>query len=394
MLLICLCMSQTARYKYRLYPNGVQRKALACTFGCARYVYNFSLALRKEEPMTYSESSRRLTLLKKETEWLNEVSSVALQQSLRDLQTAFVNFFNKRADTPRFKKKSERQSARFVQTSFKLNHSKLSLARVPGLVRVRWSRCLPSVPSSVTVERDPAGRYFASFVVRFEPVKLRARDKRVGIDMGITDLIVTSDGVKSGNHRHFQRLETRLARAQKSLARKQKGSNNRSKQRLKVAKIHARIADARRDALNRLSTELVRTYDTICVEDLSVRNMIRNRRLSKAISDASWGMFVRMLEYKTEWYGGEVLKIDRWYASSKTCANCGHVVDKLPLRIRVWTCSRCMAVLDRDINAAKNILAVGSTVWRSRRCDIAQSPDASGESVNPGAAMCGAGCSQ
>ncbi len=222
-------------------------------------------------------------------------------------------------------------------------------------------------------------RYFASFVVRFEPVKLRARNKQVGIDMGITDLIVTSDGFKSGNHRHFQRLETRLARAQRSLSRKQKGSNNRRKQRLKVAKIHARIADARKDALDRLSTELVRTYDTICLEDLSVRNMVRNRRLSKAISDASWGMFVRMLEYKAEWYGGAVVKIDRWYPSSKTCSTCGHVVDKMPLSTRTWTCSKCRTDHDRDINAAKNILAVGYTVWRSGRCENARSPDASEE---------------
>ncbi|GMQ80632.1 MAG: RNA-guided endonuclease TnpB family protein [Rhodothermia bacterium] len=375
-------MSQTAQYKYRLYPNGRQREALACAFGCVRYVYNWGLELRTEEPMTYARSSKRLTHLKKETEWLNEVSSVALQQSLRDLQTAFVRFFEKQAQFPSFKKKSERQTARFVQTSFQLKRGKLSLARVPGLIRVAWSRDLPSVPSSVTVERDPSGRYFASFVVAFDPIKLPARDKQVGIDMGITDLIVTSDGFKSGNHRHFRRFEKRLARAQRSLSRKQKGSNNRRKQRLRVAKIHARIADCRKDALDRLSTNLVRTYDLICLEDLSVKNMVRNRRLSKAVSDASWGMFVRMLEYKAEWYGGAVVKIDRWYASSKTCSNCGHVVDKLPLTIRLWTCSKCMAELDRDINAAKNILAVGTTVI------------ASGESVNPVAAMRGVGCSQ
>jgi len=372
-------MFQTASYKYRLYPNEKQRKALACTFGCARYVYNWGLELRKEEHTSYAESSRRLTLLKRETEWLNDVSSVALQQSLRDLQTAFVNFFEKRAEMPSFKKKSHRQTARFVQTSFKLESGKLSLARVPGPIKVRWSRSLASVPSSVTVERDPGGRYFASFVIQFNPVKLHARDKRVGIDMGITDVIVTSDGFKSGNHRHFKRLEKRLARAQRSLSRKQKGSSNGRKQRLKVARIHARIADSRKDALDRLSTHLVRTYDLICVEDLAVKNMVRNRRLSKAISDAGWGMFIRMLEYKAEWYGGDVVKIDRWYPSSKTCSACSHVVDKLPLGIRTWTCSNCMAVLDRDINAAKNILAVGYTVWRSRRCDIDQSPDASEE---------------
>ena len=320
---------------------------------------------RKEEHMTYAESSKLLTALKKETEWLNDVSSVAVQQSLRDLHIAFVNFFNKRAEFPSFKKKSHRQTARFVQTSFQLKSGKLSLSRVSGPVKVAWSRELPSVPSSVTIERDPSGRYFASFVVVLKPIKLPARDKRVGIDLGITDLIVTSDGLKSGNHRHFQRLERRLARAQRSLSRKQKGSINRRKQRLKVAKIHARIADRRKDALDRLSTKIVRAYDLICVEDLAVKNMVRNKRLSKAISDASWGTFVRMLEYKAEWYGSAVVKIDRWYPSSKTCSNCGYVVDKLPLNIRVWTCSRCMADHDRDINAAKNILAVGYTVIAS-----------------------------
>ena len=201
-----ICMFQ-ARYQYRVYPNEKQRIALACTFGCARYVYNWGLALRKEEHMSYAETSKRLTRLKKETEWLRDVSSVAVQQSLRDLQTAFVNFFEKRAEFPSFKKKSHRQSARFVQTSFKLEGDKLSLARVPGPIRVRWSRSLPSCPSSVTIERDPAGRYFASFVIQFEPIKLPVRDKRVGIDLGITDLIVTSGGFKSGNHRHFRGLE-------------------------------------------------------------------------------------------------------------------------------------------------------------------------------------------
>ena len=368
-----------ARYRYRFYPNGEQRKALACTFGCTRYVYNWGLELRKKEHMSSARSSQCLTALKKETEWLNDVSSVALQQSLRDVQTAFVNFFEKRADFPSFKKKSQRQSARFVQTSFELKRGKLSLARVPGLIKVRWSRELPSDPSSVTVERDPSGRYFASFVVAFEPVKLRARDKHVGIDMGITDIIATSEGFKSGNRRHFQRLEKRLARANRSLSRKQKGSTNWRKQRLRVARIHAMIADRRKDSLDWLSTKIVRKYDLIFVEDLAVKNMLLNRRLSKAISDAGWGMFVRMLEYKAEWYGGEVVKIDRWYPSSKTCSSCGHVVDKLPLNIRTWTCSKCMTVLDRDINAAKNILAVGTTVWRNRGCDIAQSPHASEE---------------
>jgi len=246
-----------ARYKYRLYPNLEQRKALACTFGCARYVYNWALALRKEENISYAESSRRLTRLKKETEWLSEVSSVAVQQSLRDLQAAFVNFFEKRADSPSFKKKSHRQTARFVQTSFQLKSGKLALARVPGLVRVRWSRSLPSRPSSVTIERDPSGRYFASFVVAFEPVKLPVRDKRVGIDMGIADIIATSEGFKSGNRRHFRALESRLRRANRSLSRKQNGSTAWRKQRLKVARIHAQIADRRKDALDRLSTELV-----------------------------------------------------------------------------------------------------------------------------------------
>ena len=356
-----------------------QRKVLACTFGCARYVYNWALALRKKEHMSYSESSRRLTRLKKETKWLSDVSSVAIQQSLIDLQTAFVNFFKEQAEFPSFKKKSHRQTARFVRTSFEMKGGKLSLARVPGLVRVRWSRSLPSVPSSVTIERDPAARYFASFVVAFEPVKLPARDKRVGIDMGITDIIATSDGFKSGNHRHFRGLESRLRRANRSLSRKQEGSRNWRKQRLKVARIHARIADRRKDALDRLSTDLVRSYELICVEDLAVKNMLLNKKLSKAISDAGWGMFVRMLEYKAEWYGGALVKIDRWYPSSKTCCACGHVVDKLPLGIRTWTCSKCLAEHDRDVNAAKNILAVGYTVWRSRRCVFAQSPDASEE---------------
>ncbi len=345
----------TARFKYRLYPNADQRTSLAQTFGCARYAYNWALALRKEEPMSYHESSSRLTAHKKEVPWLNEVSCVPVQQSLRHLQTAFKNLKERRSGFPSFKRKHDRQSAEFTRSAFSLRDGRLFLGKVPGLVRIRWSRDLPSEPTTVTVERDTAGRYFASFVVAFNPKPLPLTAKAVGIDLGLNDIFVASDGFKSGNPRHLKHLEATLKRAQRSLSRKQKGGANRQKARVKVAKIHARIADARKDWLDKCSTELVRRYDRIVVEDLRVTNMVKNHTLAQAISDASWGQFVRMLQYKAAWYGKEVVLVAPQY-TSRDCSDCGHRTGSLPLHIRRWECPACGSAHDRDVNAAINVL--------------------------------------
>lgn len=352
---------KTARYKYRIYPNRVQRQELAQTFGCVRYVYNHILALRKEEKMNYAESDKRLTALKKETDFLYDVSCVPLQQGLRDQQTAFVNFFNKRSQFPSFRKKSNRQTARYTRSAFKVRDGKLMLGKMTGLMKVKWSRELPSDPSTVTIEQTPDGRYFASFVVEISPEELPARDKQVGIDLGINDVITRSDGYKSGKL-DMSSGQAKLARLQRKMSRAEKGGSNRFKLRQKLARQHARMKDIRQDFLHKEALKIVRRYDFVAMEDLSIKNMVRNKRLAKAISFASWGELLRMLEYKLEWYGGSMVKIDRWYPSSKTCSSCGYECDSLALSIRTWDCPKCEAVHDRDVNAAINILAVGHTV--------------------------------
>ncbi len=350
------------RYKYRLYPNLEQKKALANTFGCARYAFNWALNLRIAEPMSYNESSARLTAHKKETDWLGEVSCVPVQQALRHLNTAFLGLKHGRG-FPRFKSKKNRQSAEFTLSGFKLKYSKLHLGKTPGPIKVRWSRELPSEPTTATVTLEPDGRYFVTFVVEVEAVMLPATAKQVGIDLGLTDLIVTSSGFKSGNPRNLRNLEGKLALEQRRLSRKQKGSRAWDKQRRKVARVHSRIRDRRKDFLDNLSTELVRKNDLIVVEDLRVANMLKMRSLSKAISDASWSMFVRMLKYKCELSGRVFLKVNPAY-TSRMCSDCGKIAESMPLEVRTWKCE-CEAEHDRDINAAINILRSGMTVYAS-----------------------------
>lgn len=363
-----------ARYTYRIYPNAVQKQVLARTFGCARYVYNWALSLRKEEPMTYGESSARLTAHKKEVSWLGEVSCVPVQQALRHLNTAFKNM-NHGKGFPRFKSKKHRRTAEFTVSGFKLTSNKLQLGKIPGLVRVRWSRELPSAPSTATVILDPDGRYFVTFCVDVISVKLPATAKQVGIDLGLTDFFVTSDGLKTGNPRYFNKLERKLARAQRKLSSKTKGSRNQEKQRLRVARIYSRIRDRRKDFLDKLSSKLVQEYDLIVIEDLRVANMLKMRSLAKAISDASWSQFAGMLEYKCAWYGKTCVRVNPAYTST-TCSECGCIATSMPLHVREWTCA-CGAEHDRDVNAAVNILAAGQAVWRNTL------PDASGGDVRP-----------
>jgi putative transposase len=298
-------------------------------------------------------------------QFLNEVSCVPLQQGLRNLQKAFTNFWAGRAKYPNFKKKRSGGSAEFTRSAFKWKDGQLWLAKSSSPLPIRWSRTLPKgcEPSTVTVRLDASGRWFVSLLVDDHTLKsLPQVDKAVGIDAGITSLIATSDGEKIANPKHFKRLRHKLRQAQKTLSRRVKGSLNREKTRREVARIQAAIADARKDFLHKLTTRLVRENQTIAVEDLAVKNMMKNHKLAQSIADCSWGELVRQLEYKCHWYGRTLVKIDRWVPSSKRCGKCGHVVDKLPLDVREWECPECGTHHDRDINAAQNILAAGLAV--------------------------------
>lgn len=356
-------------YKFRFYPTPEQEDILARTFGCTRFVYNHMLRMRTDawyergESIGYHETSAALTLLKKQPEyaWLNEVSSVPIQQALRHLQQAFNNFFAKRAHYPSLRSKHGRQAATYAASAFKWDGRALTLAKMKQPLKIRFSRTIPKAAkvTTVTVSRDPAGRYFVSLLCDDCVAPKPAIENKVGIDLGLSHFAVLSNGEKVAAPNTLRRYEKRLGVLQRRLSKKQKGSNNRAKARKKVARLHAKIADTRRDFLHKLSTRLIRENQAIAVETLSVKNMQKNRRLSKSISDASWSEFLRQLEYKALWYGRELIGIDRWYPSSKRCSNCGHVEAKMPLTKRQWTCPECNTHHDRDINAARNILAAG-----------------------------------
>lgn len=360
-------------FKYRFHPTNKQAAELSRTFGCVRKVYNLALEARtvawfqRQERVNYNATSAMLTQWKKTEElaFLCEVSSVPLQQTLRHLQGAFSNFFEGRAKYPRFKsKKRNRRCAEYTKSAFTYRDGALTLAKMKSPLAIVWSRPLPegAKPSMVTVSQDSAGRWFVSMLCEDASVRpFPALDTAVGIDAGITTLVTLSTGEKITNPRHERRDRTRLAKAQRVLAKKEKGSRNRDKARVKVAKVHARIADRRRDFLHQLTTRLVRENQTIVIEDLTVRNMVKNRSLARAISDAAWTDMRSMLEYKCTWYGRNLVAIDRWFPSTKLCSACGTVQDKLPLHVREWTCG-CGATHDRDVNAACNILAAGLAV--------------------------------
>ncbi len=381
-------MKQPRAYRYRCYPTPAQVATMARTFGCARFVFNWAFQLRRaayqerQEHLSYQDTSAALTILKQqpETAWLTEVSSVPLQQALRHLDTAFRGFFAKRVRYPRFKQKRGRQTATYASSAFRFEAATrmLTLAKMEEPLAIRWSRPLPkgAMPTTVTVSRDAAGSYFVSLLVEEEIASLPAVETggQVGIDLGLHDVMVFDSGEKVGNPHFFQQEEAKLASAQRRLAKKLRGSRNRDKARRKVARIHARIADRRTDFLHKLSTRLIRENQTICVERLAVKAMGKHPTLAKAIHDVGWGEFIRLLTYKAAWYGRTLVQIDHWEPSSKRCSACGQVLDTLPLDMRAWACPNpdCGAVHDRDVNAAKNILAMGLTVT------------ACGEPVRPG----------
>ncbi|MFE4414944.1 RNA-guided endonuclease InsQ/TnpB family protein [Streptomyces sp. NPDC056821] len=360
-------------FKYRFYPTGAQAAELSRTFGCVRKVYNMALAARTEawarqERVNYNQTSAMLTEWKKTEElaYLGEVSAVPLQQALRHLQAAFAGFFGKRAKYPRFKsRKKSRRSAEYTTSGFRIRDGQLTLAKMDRPLDIVWSRPLPegASPSTVTVSQDSAGRWFVSMLCEDPGVRpLPAADAAVGIDVGLDHLLTLSSGEKIANPRHERKDRARLARAQRELSRKARGDGaNRYKARLKVAKIHARIADRRRDHLHKLTTRLVCENQTLVIEDLTVRNMVKNRSLARAVSDAAWSRFRSMLEYKAAWYGREVIAVDRFFPSSRLCSACGALAESMPLSVRSWTCA-CGATHDRDANAAKNLLAAGLAV--------------------------------
>jgi putative transposase len=387
-------MKQKRAYRYRCYPTSTQAAVLARTFGCARFVYNWALRLRtdayyeRQERLNYVDLSAALTTLKQQsnTVWLNEVSSVPIQQALRHLETALRNFFAGRAKYPTFHKKHGAQSATYASSAFRWNAQQctLTLAKMDTPLHIHWSRPLPNgaTPATVTVSRDTAGRYFVSILLEEEIAPLPATTGQVGIDLGLHDMVVLDSGEKVGTPRFFQADQKHLAKAQRRLAKKKLGSKNRDKARKKVARIHARIADRRRDFTHKLSTRIIRENQTICIESLQVKAMVKHPTLAKAIHDVGWGEFVRQLEYKAVWYGRTLVKIDKWYPSSKRCHSCGHILDSLTLDVRHWTCPECGVIHDRDVNAAQNILAVGRTV------------SAYGETVRPTTASARVGTSR
>ena len=368
-------------YRFRFYPTPGQEVILARTFGCARFAYNHMLRLRtdawyqRQERVGYHETSAALTALKKTPEhaWLNEVSSVPVQQALRHLQTAFANFFARRAKYPNFRRKDGVQSAEYTTSAFKWDGVSLKLAKMDAPLAIRWSRTIPqgAKVTTVTVSKDTAGRYHVSMLCDDVVAARPKAQSQVGIDLGLTHFAILSTGEKIAAPNAFRKNEAKLARLQRRLAKKQKGSANRKKAKLKVARMHARTADSRRDFLHKLSTRLINENQVIAIESLSVKNMQKNRSLAKSISDASWSEFVRQLEYKAQWYGRTLVGIDRWYPSSKRCSGCGHTVARMPLNVRSWTCPECGSIHDRDINAARNVLAAGLAV------------SAHGESVSP-----------
>jgi len=361
-----------ARYKYRIYPNHIQITKLNQLFGCCRYVWNQSLAYcnqlyssGQKKPSYVDLTKQFITQAKKELLWLKEVASTPLQQSLKDLDQAYNNFFNSctgkrkgiKVKLPKFKTRKSRQAVRFVGVNYKIGQDKIYLPKV-GKIKIVWSRPKPLKPSSVTIIKDSAGRYFASFVVEISPESLPKTDSSIGIDLGISTFATLSNGEKFEAPKPLKQNLKKLAKFQRKFAKTQPGSKRREKRRLKIAKLHGKIQDIRTDFLHKLSTDLVRNYDTIVLEDLNVSGMVRNRKLAKAISDLGWRKFRTLTEAKCEKYGREFRVINRWEPTSQKCSCCGFKGGKKELNVREWTCLNCGTFHDRDVNAAINILEV------------------------------------
>lgn len=364
-------------YKYRFYPDDEQVELLAKTFGW------YALCITKYSdtaltPITQQRKMFRilalmpdLRLLKnnRNLHFLTRCPAFPCNNAWGINKRLSVTFLPVELKYPTFKKKNGQQAAEFTYRAFTYKDGNLCIAKSKTPLAIRWSRELPSIPSTITITKDCAGRYFVSCLCEFEPVLLPVTDKVIGIDLGITDIVITSDGEKSGNPRHTRTYAAKLAKAQRKLAKKKLGSSNRRKAKINVARVHTKLTDCRKDFLHKQSSKLVNDNQVICVETLRIKNMIKNGKLSKSIADASWGELTRQLEYKSNWAGRTFVAIDQWFPSSKRCDCCGYIADKLPLDVRSWTCPKCLTTLDRDINAANNIkrqgmslIAFGATV--------------------------------
>ena len=361
----------TIGYKYRIYPNKTQQSLINRTLGCCRFVFNHFLAVRHDQwganhqSVTYIQTAALLTGLKQreETCWLKDVDSMALQESLRNLDNAYKNFFEKRAKYPRFKSKhchSQSYRTRNQSNGIRFVGGRLKLPKV-GLVKIKQSRGFEGRILNATVSRTASGKYFVSLCVEQDMENLRQGNNggQVGIDVGLKEFYSDSNGNTVANPRILRKLSKKLAREQRKLSRKMPRSKNRDKQRVRAARVHEKIANIRKDFLHKVSTQLVRENQTIAVEDLKLKNMLKNRKLAKAISDVSWGEFFRQLEYKAGLHGAEVLKVPTFYPSSQTCHVCGYQNPAVKnLSVREWTCPNCGEPhMDRDTNAARNILA-------------------------------------
>ncbi|NMG07993.1 IS200/IS605 family element RNA-guided endonuclease TnpB [Brasilonema sp. UFV-L1] len=348
-------------YKFRIYPNNEQSVFLAKCFGCSRFVYNHFLRVttdvyaESKKSLRYKEWAKLLVALKSEFEWLKEVNSQSLQQTLKDLESAFVRFFKKLGGFPNFKKKSNRQSFRVPQ-HFSIDEN--GFIRLPKMTPIKMviHQELLGTPKNVTISKTPSGKYYASIVTEQDIHHSPLNGSKIGLDLGLKDFAITSKGEKFENPRYFQKSLRRLKIRQRRLSRKQKDSNNRAKTRLTVAKIHEKVANQRQDYQHKISLKLTCENQTISAESLNIKGMVKNRKLAKQISDVAWGNFLTMLEYKGDIYGCEIHYVDRFFPSSKRCSNCGYIKEDLTLAIREWECPECSIVWDRDVNAALNLM--------------------------------------